>query len=233
MERKRALEKLVYKANDNRLRLSESFDDGSKLLVAAERMHLEGIVSKRRDAPYRSGRMCDWIKVKCATWRVTRGINAQTCSCRIGARSKRADVFLGGNALNRSTRRGSRSSPWNSRAYSLERSSRSIPCGAPLPSLRALPAGTGLLWRPGVGLRVGLRMAAPPRTRHRKSILVAPLPRLPLRLVTRPGGRALARPLPSGLPQKPGASQADQLSSCAALHGYGAKPCGTAEPTLR
>jgi bifunctional non-homologous end joining protein LigD len=27
-------------------------------------MGLEGIVSKRRDAPYRSGRCPDWIKVK-------------------------------------------------------------------------------------------------------------------------------------------------------------------------
>jgi ATP-dependent DNA ligase len=35
--------------------------------MAADRMRLEGIVSKRRDAPYRSG--CDWIKIKCATWR--------------------------------------------------------------------------------------------------------------------------------------------------------------------
>jgi ATP-dependent DNA ligase len=32
-------------------------------------MHLEGIVSKRRDAPYRSGKQCGWVKVKCATWR--------------------------------------------------------------------------------------------------------------------------------------------------------------------
>jgi bifunctional non-homologous end joining protein LigD len=68
IERKRALEKIVYKAHDDRLRLSESFDDGPKLLVAAERMQLEGIVSKRRDAPYRSG-TCDWTKVKCRTWR--------------------------------------------------------------------------------------------------------------------------------------------------------------------
>jgi bifunctional non-homologous end joining protein LigD len=70
VERKRALEKLAYKAHDNRLRLSESFDDGLKLLVAAERTHLEGIVSKRRNAPYRSGRLCGWIKIKCPTWRV-------------------------------------------------------------------------------------------------------------------------------------------------------------------
>ena len=71
MERKFALEKLVYKASDDRLRLSEHFDDGLKLLVAAERMGLEGIVSKKRDAPYRAGKKCDWIKVKCASWRVT------------------------------------------------------------------------------------------------------------------------------------------------------------------
>jgi len=29
-----------------------------------ERMGLEGIVSKRRDRPYRSGRSAEWIKVK-------------------------------------------------------------------------------------------------------------------------------------------------------------------------
>jgi ATP-dependent DNA ligase len=29
----------------------------------------EGVVSKRRDALYRLGKQCDWIKVKCATWR--------------------------------------------------------------------------------------------------------------------------------------------------------------------
>ena len=38
------------------------------------RRRLEGIVSKRVDAPYRSGYTCDWIKVdwikvKCASWR--------------------------------------------------------------------------------------------------------------------------------------------------------------------
>jgi ATP-dependent DNA ligase len=32
-------------------------------------MRLEGIVSKRRDAPYRPGKQCGWVKVKCATWR--------------------------------------------------------------------------------------------------------------------------------------------------------------------
>jgi bifunctional non-homologous end joining protein LigD len=67
-KRKRALEKNVNKAQDHRLRFSEHFDDGVKLLACAERMGLEGIVSKRRDAPYRSG-PADWIKVKSASWR--------------------------------------------------------------------------------------------------------------------------------------------------------------------
>ena len=51
------------------LHYSETFDDGLKLLKAADRMRLEGIVSKRRDAPYRPGKQCDWIKVKCEIWR--------------------------------------------------------------------------------------------------------------------------------------------------------------------
>jgi ATP-dependent DNA ligase len=31
---------------------------------AADRMNLEGIVSKRRDAPHRSGKQSDWIKTR-------------------------------------------------------------------------------------------------------------------------------------------------------------------------
>jgi bifunctional non-homologous end joining protein LigD len=67
-KRKYALEKVIYKADDHALRLSETFDEGGKLLASCERMGLEGIVSKRRDFPYRSGQ-ADWIKVKCLTWR--------------------------------------------------------------------------------------------------------------------------------------------------------------------
>jgi hypothetical protein len=48
------------------LRLVERFDDGGELLKAAERLQLEGIVSKRRVAPYRSGDYRDWVKVKTA-----------------------------------------------------------------------------------------------------------------------------------------------------------------------
>jgi bifunctional non-homologous end joining protein LigD len=68
-EGKARLEKLILAANIRWLHYSESFDDGIGLLKAADHMKLEGIVSKRRDAPYRSGKKSAWIKVKCATWR--------------------------------------------------------------------------------------------------------------------------------------------------------------------
>ena len=38
--------------------------DGDTVFRHACRMGLEGIVAKRRDRPYRSGRSPDWIKVK-------------------------------------------------------------------------------------------------------------------------------------------------------------------------
>jgi bifunctional non-homologous end joining protein LigD len=70
LERKARFEELIVAANTGWLHYSESFDDdGLELLAAADRMRLEGMVSKRRDAPYRSGKQCGWVKVKCATWR--------------------------------------------------------------------------------------------------------------------------------------------------------------------
>ena len=39
-------------------------DDGALVFQQACRMGLEGIVSKRLSAPYRSGRSQDWLKVK-------------------------------------------------------------------------------------------------------------------------------------------------------------------------
>jgi ATP-dependent DNA ligase len=43
--------------------------DGVELLEAAEGLQLEGIVSKRRTAPFRSGDCRDWVKVKMVHWR--------------------------------------------------------------------------------------------------------------------------------------------------------------------
>jgi bifunctional non-homologous end joining protein LigD len=45
--------------------LSDHTDqDGALLFVHACRMGLEGIVSKRLTAPYRSGRSTEWLKIK-------------------------------------------------------------------------------------------------------------------------------------------------------------------------
>jgi bifunctional non-homologous end joining protein LigD len=48
------------------VRLSEHIDctEGERVFHHACRMGLEGIVAKRSDRPYRSGRCADWIKVK-------------------------------------------------------------------------------------------------------------------------------------------------------------------------
>ena len=64
--RKAALESLLNQASDARLRYSDHHQgDGREFFSAAARLALEGIVSKRRDAPYRPGRTQDWLKIKC------------------------------------------------------------------------------------------------------------------------------------------------------------------------
>jgi bifunctional non-homologous end joining protein LigD len=58
------LASLLRKAS-NGIRLSEHLDvDGPAMFRHACAMGLEGIVAKRRDRPYRSGRSPDWIKIK-------------------------------------------------------------------------------------------------------------------------------------------------------------------------
>ncbi|POR52484.1 DNA ligase D [Bosea psychrotolerans] len=67
LARKEQLEALLQAAApDGPLRYSEHFvEPGQTMLRHACRMGLEGVVSKRVDAPYRSGRGRDWIKSKC------------------------------------------------------------------------------------------------------------------------------------------------------------------------
>ena len=67
--RRERLRQLLIDADNRLLRFSDDFLDAEKLLAAAERMGLEGIVSKRRDQHYRSGKNPGWVKVKTATWR--------------------------------------------------------------------------------------------------------------------------------------------------------------------
>lgn len=65
LKRKTLLEKLVNGSSPI-LRFSQAFDaDGTSVLKNACGLGLEGIVSKLRDAPYRSGRRNDWRKSKC------------------------------------------------------------------------------------------------------------------------------------------------------------------------
>lgn len=68
LARKERLEALLDAAPDGSpLRYSEHFrEPGQTMLRHACRMGLEGVVSKRADAPYRSGRGRDWIKSKCS-----------------------------------------------------------------------------------------------------------------------------------------------------------------------
>ena len=73
IRRQALLSRLVYRTGNNQLRLSETFDNGAKLLAVAEEFGLEGVVSKRRDAPYRSGDRCGWIKTKTKAWRDANG----------------------------------------------------------------------------------------------------------------------------------------------------------------
>ena len=66
LDRKATLEQLLKDAPDA-LRYSDHFEeDGEIVLRHACRLSLEGVVSKRANGVYRSGRGKDWIKAKCA-----------------------------------------------------------------------------------------------------------------------------------------------------------------------
>ena len=67
--RRERLRQLLIAANNQELRFSGDLHDPIKLLDAADRMGLEGIVSKRRDQHYRSGKNPGWVKVKTTAWR--------------------------------------------------------------------------------------------------------------------------------------------------------------------
>jgi len=67
-DRKTALATLLEAADDHRLRYSDhQLGRGPEIFASASRLGLEGIVSKRRDAPYRPGRTAAWLKAKCVT----------------------------------------------------------------------------------------------------------------------------------------------------------------------
>jgi bifunctional non-homologous end joining protein LigD len=89
-DRKASLERLLSKLpKSSPIRFSASIDQrGPALLKQACSLGLEGIISKRADAPYRSGRGGDWIKTKCSDRQefVIAGFNPSTADARaVGA----------------------------------------------------------------------------------------------------------------------------------------------------
>ncbi len=65
-DRKDVLCRLLKEIRHTALRYSEHVTGNGQAMVShACRLGLEGIVSKRRNAPYRSGRHGEWVKIKC------------------------------------------------------------------------------------------------------------------------------------------------------------------------
>src|SRR5262249_18399863 len=82
--RKATLASIVAKASPG-IRFNEHIEgDGPTVFAHACKMGLEGIVSKRRDSAYRSGRSPDWLKMKnpaCAA--VTREAEEDWARCLV------------------------------------------------------------------------------------------------------------------------------------------------------
>ena len=69
VQRRARLEALLKRAKCNVIRFSETFPNANDLLAECARLSLEGIVAKRKDAPYRSGARSGWVKVKTEEWK--------------------------------------------------------------------------------------------------------------------------------------------------------------------
>src|SRR3954447_23237382 len=65
LERKRLLQRLLDGAPETLMFVEGLEADGAQVFKAACKLNLEGLVAKRADAPYRSGRQESWIKLKC------------------------------------------------------------------------------------------------------------------------------------------------------------------------
>ena len=65
VDRKRILKELLSGVGAPILYSDHMEDNGQKMFEHACEMGLEGVISKRMDAPYKSGRGESWIKVKC------------------------------------------------------------------------------------------------------------------------------------------------------------------------
>jgi bifunctional non-homologous end joining protein LigD len=75
--RRAHLAALLARSSAELIRFSESFRDANVLMAECARLGLEGIVAKRRDAPYRSGTRSGWIKVKTPEWKAANQYRAK------------------------------------------------------------------------------------------------------------------------------------------------------------
>ena len=140
-DRKALLEK--RRPHDGPVRVSEHLlGRGAEVYRQACKLQLEGIVSKRRDAPYRSGRGLAWVKTKCRQaeefvivgWTDPEGSRAGFGSLMLGVQGSDGLTYAGrvgtgfDDALLRSLRR------------ELEALAR------PSPPVRNAPRGRGLHW---------------------------------------------------------------------------------------
>lgn len=71
VDRKRVLEALLQSTSGVQLikYVDHIEGDGELVLAHACKLDLEGIVSKRGEGRYRSGRCADWVKTKCPGWK--------------------------------------------------------------------------------------------------------------------------------------------------------------------
>ena len=69
IDRKALLCELVERAKLPCLTYVAGFVDGEALFRTMDELGLEGVVSKKTESKYRSGRSRDWVKVKTPTWR--------------------------------------------------------------------------------------------------------------------------------------------------------------------
>jgi bifunctional non-homologous end joining protein LigD len=100
VERKRRLEQLLQGAPDILIFVEYLEADGARVFAHACKMGLEGIVAKRRDSVYRSGRVETWLKLKCkksGTFPIVAFVE------KLGAKPRKiASLYVGrrdGNAL--------------------------------------------------------------------------------------------------------------------------------------
>jgi ATP-dependent DNA ligase len=82
-ERQRHLAEVIADAGQPWLVPMSVFPDGARLLSSCEQMGIEGVVSKKRASPYRSGLRSGWLKVKCETWRAANRVEIRPSAWRL------------------------------------------------------------------------------------------------------------------------------------------------------